>query len=296
MSAAAAMRRRNTRGSSISSMSTPSSPRSTATPPPSSSGASSPESSGMPPTPTEIYAMHAPLDFRHAHASHHAHPHHAKWSPIQDVPLFDDVHGLGLSGGPHSHPTTPSGLESEMMSMLMHNSFNDFLDPSMDPAALGPLSPTYPLDAPCGSGVMLSDAAASVDPWAMSGYPSYLDMSPAGPLGSAPPQLTPNMSSSGESSVNSTPQLGHPHFSSRFLQQHQAHQQHDVHYAGFSAGAPYLQQPPTPGALDPQDARFAAAALAMCDPYPSPSAHGGMHHPVAHMASILGHHRAAAGQ
>ena len=170
--------------------------------------------------------MHSPLDYRH------------KWNPMGDVPLFDDVPALAAIHGPSSsHPTTP-GLESDMMNMLIHNSFNEFLDPSIDPASLGPLTPSYQLEQ-CSPSVMLSD---SVDPWSINQYP-YLDMSPhgSGPLLEGPPQLTPNMSSSGESSVNSTPQLGHPHFGvGRFGTQ--MHEQPHV-AANFANGmVPYMHQ------------------------------------------------------
>lgn len=238
MSAATAMRRRSTRGSSISSVSTPSSPRSTATPPPSSSGASSPASSGMPPTPTELYALHSPLDFR------------TKWGGPLDAPLYEDPTALGV---PHHAPAHQQS-ESDVMTMLLHSSFDGgFLDPNMDPALSGLHAP-YGLEAAqCSPGVMLSDASGG-DPWGALNAYAYLDMSPLEPH--PPPQLTPSISSSGESSVNSTPQLGHPHFGGgRFGGS--AHHVHEPHVAANFAGGlpPYMHQ----GMDDPR----LAAAFAM---------------------------------
>jgi len=255
MSAATAMRRRSTRGSSISSISTPSSPRSTATPPPSSSGASSPESSGMPPTPTELYTLHNPLDFR------------TKWgASLVDTPLYEEPATLGMA---HSHHVQhPQQSESEMMNMLLQNSFHDFLDPNMDPALSGLHAP-YGLEAAqCTPGVMLSDASAGGDPWGGLGAYSYLDLGPLDAHG-APPQLTPSMSSSGESSVNSTPQLSHPHFTMRSGFAHVQEQQHVA--ANF---AQYMHQPI-------EDPRL-SAALAMCDPY----ATGQLSHLIGHSNGV----------
>ncbi|GJE97858.1 SANT domain-containing protein [Phanerochaete sordida] len=254
MSAATAMRRRSTRGSSRSSVSTPSSPRSTATPPP-ASGASSPESSGMPPTPTELYALHAPLDFR------------TKWGGALPDGLYEDPalaahhHQHAPQHAHHAHPQN----EHEMMNMLLQNSFGDFLDPNMDPALSGLHAPYGLEGAQCAPGVMLSDSAQG-DPWGALGYP-YLDLG-ALDAHAAPPQLTPSMSSSGESSVNSTPQLGHPHFGVRGSY---AQAQHPEHGAGF---AQYM--PPPPPLDDPR------LALAMCDPY----AQGPLSHLMGHAPGV----------
>lgn len=242
----------------------------------------------MPPTPTELYGMHSPLDFRQKWNQHH-HPllhQHQQHQQHHDL-LFDD----GALGA--IPPSADAHLEGDMMSMLMHTSF-EFLPPSLDPAALGgPLSsPTYPLD----QSVMLSDAAATVDPWSLSPY-QYLDLSPhpGGLLSDhapPPPQLTPNMSSSGESSVNSTPQLGHPHFglgpqaSSRSFMQHlqEQQQQQQAQFAGSSM--PLFAQ-----GIDTQDPRL-AAALAMCDPYGATggsSHHTSLHHPLSAHTHMGGH-------
>lgn len=254
MSAAAAMRRRSTRGSSISSMSSPPSPRSTATPPPSSSGASSPGSAGSPPTP-DGYALHSPLDF-----AHHAH----KWAPTHDQ-LFSDsalAHGT-------------AHLENEMLNMFMQNPFPEFLDPSLDPNALGPLSPAgFPS---LENGQLVTETG---EPWVLPPYSSYLEFSPnAGHL-EQPPQLTPSMSSSGESSVNSTPQLGHAHFGGmglapRFVQDSQ------VGYFPDRGAQHFLS-----AGIDLHDQRL--AAMAMCDPFshPSSSMHGGL----PHLGSLMANH------
>jgi hypothetical protein len=245
----------------------------------------------MPPTPTEIYGMQSPLDFR------------PKWNSLQDMPLFDEaVLGSGPlpASAPHSHPHSPTGLESEMMSMLMHSSF-EFLEPAIDPASLGPLSPAYPLEQ-CNNGVMLSDA---VDPWSISQYP-YLDLSPHTGTLLDPPQLTPSMSSSSESSLHSTPQLSHPHFGLGSVNVSSAPRQggflqmHEPHYGtSASASTGFASSVPDragmqflPHGIDPQDPRL-AAALAMCDPYGA-SAHG--LHGLSHMGSLLGHHQQHAGR
>ena len=113
---------------------------------------------------------------------------------------------------------------------------------------------------------MLSDAsvgAGAGSPWGTLGgvgvdvgaYPAYLDLGP----------LTPAMSSSGESSVNSTPQLGHPHFGVRGYAQAEAH------------GANFAQYMPPPPPLD--DPRL---ALAMCDPY----AQGPLSHLMGHAQGV----------
>lgn len=258
MSAAAAMRRRSTRGSSISSMSSPPSPRSTATPPPSSSGASSPGSAGSPPTP-DGYALHSPLDF-----AHHAH----KWAPTHD-PLFSD--------SPLAHGA--AHLENDMLNMFMQNPFSEFLDPTLDPNALGPLSPhAFPT---LQDGQLVT---ATGEPWELPPFPSYLEFSPnAGHL-EQPPQLTPSMSSSGESSVNSTPQLGHPHFGGmglapRFVQDSQ------VGYFPDRGAQQYLS-----AGIDMHDQRL--AAMALCDPFghSNQSMHGGL----PHLGSLMANHNGGA--
>ena len=103
-----------------------------------------------------------------------------------------------------------------------------------------------------------------------------------------PPAITTQASnlaavppSSGESSVNSTPQLGHPHFSLRTgfahhhvqQQQHPHQQQHEPPHVAANF-AQYMQQP-----LD--DPRL-SAALAMCDPY----ATGQLTHLIGHANGV----------
>ncbi|KAI0343664.1 hypothetical protein BDW22DRAFT_1428220 [Trametopsis cervina] len=254
MSAATAMRRRNTRGSSASSASSPPSPRSTVTPPPSSSrGSSSPGSSGTPPTP-DTYPMHAsPLDYI------------GSWPPLKsEVSMFDDVPALTHSGSTsRSSPSFPyTTSDGHAMNVYMNTPFGDFLDPSIDPSALSALSPTtYTLDS-CTSGAMLPDA---VDSWTMQ-YP-YSDFNT---IPMDPPQLTPSMSSTGTTSVNNTPQLGHSQYNlslGRYIQSIQEPQIAYNQYGTPAGGAGSLHDRTTmhfmQQHLDAHDHR----AMGMCDPY-----------------------------
>lgn len=266
MSAATAMRRRNTRGSSTSSTSSPSSPRSTVTPPPSSSsGSSSPGSSGTPPTP-DVYPLHQPLDYM------------GNWHQLKSEPsLFDDVPGLTHSGSTsRSSPSfsySASSPTDSQLNMFMHPSFGDFLDPSIDPSsALATLSPTTLSLASCSPGALLPE---TVDPWSAVQYP-FTDFSSHG-LSMEPPQLTPSMSSTSTNSVNSTPSLCQPQYTNAGLTlgryMHSMQQEQQIAFSQFGAGpgaAAALQDRTTMHLLqqqiDPHD-HAATLGLGLCDPY-----------------------------
>lgn len=210
--------------------------------------------------------MQSPLDYR------------SKWNPLaSDVSFFDDVPGLSHSGStsrssPAFSQATSPGMENQMLNMFLHGGhFSEFLDPSIDPSSLASLNPTpFSLD-PCSPHSLLPD---TVDPWSTVQFP-YPDFNGTGGIHLEPPQLTPSMSSTGSSSVNSTPQIGQPH------------------YTGLSPGFMSLQEPQIAysqyhslpdrtamqymhSQIDPTDPRV-AAALAMCDPYDVNAMHSLQH-------------------
>ncbi|KAI0684616.1 hypothetical protein BC835DRAFT_614538 [Cytidiella melzeri] len=269
------MRRRNTRGSSASSTSSLSSPRSTVTPPPSSSsGVSSPESSGTPPTP-DVYPIQQQLDYA------------GNWHRLKsEASVFDDLPALSLSpstsrSSPSFAYSTSSPTDSQALDIFMNSSFNDFLDPSIDPSALASLHSTtsFPLGS-CGSGPLLPEAA---DPWSTVQFP-YTDFNSHG-LPMDPHPMTTSMS--GNMNNSSTPShLCQPQFTTaggltlgRFMHSMREPQIGFSHFGGGASTGPgsvqdraamlYLQQQ-----IDRHDHRT-NMTLGMSDPY---SVSSSLHH------------------